>query len=87
MPDDEAREGIAKLLLQHLALRDVVSRLVALEAARSGDPERVLQRFVDGVDARIDTPREGRAFRLQHAEIIRIEIDQIISDARKMLRT
>ncbi len=80
MEDTQLREDFAKLALQVLALREVVSRLVSDSARASGDPEAVFQRFSGGADARIDMIRS-----IPSAEIVRDTVDRILADARQML--
>jgi hypothetical protein len=84
MSDDHAAEVIKFLVARSLAMGDVVARLLAHEAVRSGDTTDTLREFSEMGDKRLAYSPAQTAFRLQFGEAIRAETDWLIAAALKM---
>jgi hypothetical protein len=70
-----------------LAVRDVVARLLAYEAARWPDPFRILEDFSSATDMHIHQfaePGQVDDSELRFQEEIRMQVDWIVSAARIM---
>jgi hypothetical protein len=83
MEDEVARRQIAILNRQVLAMRDVVSRLLAYEALRHDDPEELFRELSEAVEEKIASlSTRKRAASIDLEEGIRKEIDWFVSAAR-----
>jgi hypothetical protein len=83
MEDAVARKRITILNRQVLAMRDVVSRLLAYEALRQRDPEDLFRELSEAVDEKIARLSKGKlGTPLELEEGIRKEIDWFVSAAR-----
>jgi hypothetical protein len=87
MEDTDARDQLALLSARVLAIRDVVARLVAYEANRWPDPNKLLRDFSEAVDARLHSlpPNDDNSMMTLH-ETIRREVDWIVEAAQSVLR-
>jgi hypothetical protein len=66
-------------------LRDIVTRLLAYEASRSGNPEALFKEFMEDTDSRVDAFSADKPEYLRALEGVRMEVEFIIATARKTL--
>jgi hypothetical protein len=86
--DEEALDGLAQLYVMVLAMRDVVTRLVAYEALRHPDgPESLLHEISEASDTRLDEVRKklGNDSPLNMEEGVRKNIDLLLAQVRLLL--
>ena len=86
--DKEALGGLAELYVMVLAMRDVMTRLVAYEALRHPDgPEGFFHEISEASDARLDEVRKklGNDSPLSMEEGVRRNIDLLVAQARLLL--
>jgi hypothetical protein len=86
--DEKTREQFILLTLQTLAVRDVVARLLAYEAARREDPMALLRDFSEATDERIHHEAQGLDLgpkTIEAQEILRKEVDWMVNAARVMI--
>lgn len=91
MVDKALRQHLDLVCARILAVRNVVARLLAYEAARWPDPNTVFEGFSTTTDAHIHQltkPGQVDDSELRFQEEIRMQVDWIIANARlMMLRT
>ena len=82
MEDQEIAAKMITIRAQTLAIRDVVARLLTYEALRWGDPADALRDISETTDIHIATMSRTD---VEFEEVIRKEVDWIVSAARMMV--
>jgi hypothetical protein len=83
--DTETREQLALLTARVLGIRDVVARLLACEAHRTPDPDKLLEHFADATAQRLHEVPDDTEGGMQAHEAIQSEVDWIVASAKTML--
>lgn len=83
--NEELEEMLTDLTLKTVALTTVVTRLLAREAARDGDPEAVFRDFSQSIDFQIDWFQATKPGRIAAGERCRLAVDGIVAQARMVL--
>lgn len=86
MQDEDAREQILKLLARTTAIRNLLARMLANEARRSGaEPQALLRWYSELGDLKGAQAEEHNPELIEITEGVRAETDWILAEAQAIL--